>query len=432
MLLKGPFMKLRPISTAILFAGTTLLLSACQSTSIQPNNTAKTTSNFVQQSTHPFAADAKQRLPGLESISVVSYNMPYLNGKTQIATAYMMIPKTPKPKDGYRVVVWTHGTVGVANKCAPSQRPVNENFAVAAKSLLDAGYVIVAPDYEGLGTPGIHPYLHLQSEAHSVMYLMQAIKAQYGDQLSGDWMVAGQSQGGQAALGTTEYAQNDPTFKGAVAGAPGSSFETIMTQVAPIALAQIEQAEIKANVPLEQRNSIYSYATLLAYGAMTGVGIKAYEPNFDYLQLFNSRAQPIAKMAEGTDGNDGECLNEVREAFKTDLIKFMQQAPGKNKVMDYPGLNLQAYQSNPSVQHFSQLSQPASKPINKPILVIQGEADTNVPAVVTRALVENLQKISPNNADIHAIYVPKASHPQAIVWENASLMKFIEQHMPAK
>ena len=421
-------MKLGQISYAVLFTSTTLLLSACQSTNTKPHNT----SNFVQQSDHPFAADAKQRISGLASISVLSYNMPYLNGKTQVATAYMMMPKTPKPKDGYRVVVWTHGTVGVGNKCAPSQRPVNENFAVAAKSLLDAGYVVVAPDYEGLGTAGIHPYLHLQSEARSVMYLMQAVKAQFGDQLSGDWMVAGQSQGGQAALGTAEYAQNDSTFKGAVAGAPGSSFETIMTQVAPVALAQIEQAEIKANVPLEQRNSIYSYATLLAYGAMTGVGIKSYEPNFDYLQLFNPRAKPIAKMAEGTDGNDGECLSDVRDAFKADIIKYMQETPEQHKVMDYPGIDFKAFQSSPSMQKFSHLSQPASKPINKPILVIQGEADTNVPAVVTRALLENLQKISPDNTDIHAIYVPKASHPQAIVWENASLMKFIEQHMPAK
>lgn len=424
-------MKLSQISYAVLFTSSTLLLSACQSTNTQPHNTPSK-SNFVQQSVHPFAADAKQRIPGLESIQVLSYTMPYLNGQTQVATAYMMMPKTPKPKDGYRVVVWTHGTVGVGNACAPSTRPVNENFSVAAKSLLDAGYVVIAPDYEGLGTPGIHPYLHLQSEARSVMYLMQAVKAQYADQLNGDWMVTGQSQGGQAALGTAEYAQNDPSFKGAVAGAPGSSFETIMTEVAPVALAKIEQAEIKANMPLEQRNSIYSYATLLSYAAMTGVGVKAYEPNFDYLQLFYARTKPIAKMAEGTDGNDGECLGEVREVFKADIIKFMQEAPGKNKVMDYPGLDIQAFRNSPTMQNFSQLSQPATKPIAKPILVIQGEADTNVPAVVTRALVENLKKISPNNSDIQAIYVPKASHPQAIVWENASLMKFIEQHMPAK
>ena len=31
--------------------------------------------------------------------------------------------------------------------------------------LLAAGYVVVAPDYEGLGTPGIHPFLNVKSEA---------------------------------------------------------------------------------------------------------------------------------------------------------------------------------------------------------------------------------------------------------------------------
>ena len=34
--------------------------------------------------------------------------------------------------------------------------------------LLAAGYVVVAPDYEGLGTPGIHPFLNVKSEAFSI------------------------------------------------------------------------------------------------------------------------------------------------------------------------------------------------------------------------------------------------------------------------
>ena len=46
-----------------------------------------------------------------------------------------------------------------------------------------AGYVIIAPDYEGLGTPGVHPYLNLSSEAKSALAAVKAAKEHYGTQL---------------------------------------------------------------------------------------------------------------------------------------------------------------------------------------------------------------------------------------------------------
>ena len=66
---------------------------------------------------------------------------------------------------------------------------------------------------------------------------------------------------------------------------------------APAALANIEQAEVANNVPLVNRVSVDSYATLLAYAALTGVGIKAYEPRFDYRDIFQDRAKSLAEFA---------------------------------------------------------------------------------------------------------------------------------------
>lgn len=76
----------------------------------------------------------------------------------------------------------------------------------------------MAPDYEGLGTPGVHPYLNLSSEAKSALAAVKAVKEHYGAQLKGDWMSIGQSQGGHASLGTAEFANTDASYKGAVAG----------------------------------------------------------------------------------------------------------------------------------------------------------------------------------------------------------------------
>lgn len=125
-----------------------------------------------------------------------------------------MFPKVTQPKDGYRVVVWEHGTVGVGDSCAPSNNTINPRFKILADTLLAAGYVVIAPDYEGLGTRGMHPYLNLSSEAKSALAAVKAAKDHYGNQLNGAWMSIGQSQGGHASLGTAEFANNDANYKG--------------------------------------------------------------------------------------------------------------------------------------------------------------------------------------------------------------------------
>ncbi|MDM1035125.1 prolyl oligopeptidase family serine peptidase [Myroides odoratimimus] len=371
------------------------------------------------------------KLDEASSIKIMTYNMPYLNGKNQHATALIMYPKTPKPKDGYRIVVWAHGTVGVADACAPSSNPLGENFKVTAKALLAQGYVIVAPDYEGLGTPGIHPYLHLKSEALSATYAIKAVKEKYTSEFNGDWMSAGQSQGGQASLGIAELANNDTTYKGAVAGAPASSLGKIILEVAPVALAKIEAMENASPtpIPLEKRSSVTSYATLLAYAALAGVGIKAETPSYDYTAIFEDRAKNFAKLAEGSNGDNGDCLDGVRQAFMADIIKYMNEDPS-NKVMTYPGLNNEKFKNDPIIQKFLQDSQPGTQKIDKPILVIQGQADTNVPAIVTQGMVKGLQDLGSPSVEI--ILVEGAGHTQAIVWKNDELVKFINKYMPAQ
>ena len=364
-----------------------------------------------------------------KSIEIMTYKMPNVWGKDADATALVLFPKSEKPKDGWRVVVWTHGTVGVSDSCAPSLSLLNQGFKVAAKSLLDAGYVVIAPDYEGLGVAGIHPYLNLESEAKAVIYGVKTLQNQYAGDFNGAWMVAGQSQGGQAALGTAEYANEDPMFKGAVAGAPASSLDKIIQEVAPVALSRLEDQEKRANTNLEDRNSIHSYATLLSYGAFIGMGIRAEHPDFDYLDLFQEPAQIIAQNVAGTTGENGLCLGPLRELFKDDLIRYLTENPN-TKLMSYPGLDLDSFESNDVLQKFFVDNQPGTKRLDKPVLVIQGEMDTNVPAIVTEAMVQNIQSLG--SPDVRLILVPEAGHRDAIVWKNSDLVEFIQKHMPAK
>ncbi|WP_202741540.1 alpha/beta hydrolase [Acinetobacter calcoaceticus] len=422
-------MKRSKIALAITLSVSTLFLAACNDDDndfigVNPDKT------YISEKAY-----SKDSLEGASSIKVMTYNMVNVQGKTAEATALVMFPKATQPKDGYRVVVWEHGTVGVGDSCAPSNNTINPRFKILADTLLAAGYVIVAPDYEGLGTKGIHPYLNLDSEAKSALAAVKAAKDHYGTQLNGDWMSIGQSQGGQASIGTAEYANTDITYKGAVAGAPASSLGIIILDVAPNALALIEQQEIAGNVALDKRVSVDSYATLLAYAALTGVGIKAYEPRFEYRDIFQTRTKPLAEFAEGSTGENGLCLDSADPSlslinkFKEDIIRFMIDNPDK-KVMDYPGLDANNFKSNETVQKFLLASQPGTKRLDKPVYIAQGKLDTNVPYPITQMMVAGL--VSLGSPNIKLDLVENATHTQAIVCKNADIYQFIQTNMPAK
>ncbi len=69
-------------------------------------------------------------------------------------------PRGKPPKHGWPVVSWAHGTTGIADACAPSRDPKGPYTFYAAKQFgawLKAGYAVANTDYEGLGTPGVHP-----------------------------------------------------------------------------------------------------------------------------------------------------------------------------------------------------------------------------------------------------------------------------------
>ncbi|MFI7834062.1 alpha/beta hydrolase family protein, partial [Acinetobacter baumannii] len=344
-------MKRSKIALAITLSISALFLTACNDddddyTGVDTNKAYVSESNY-----------AIDKVDNASSIKVMTYNMTNVQGKTATATAMVLFPKATQPKDGYRVVVWEHGTVGVGDGCAPSKNAINPRFKILAETLLAAGYVIVAPDYEGLGTPGVHPYLNLSSEAKSALAAVKAVKEHYGAQLKGDWMSIGQSQGGHASLGTAEFANTDASYKGAVAGAPASSLGTIiqiyidpeMNQDSNFAVSKLDQAirarrqidaaiaagQMSPNDPLALAvptidKTAEGYAELLAYAAFASAGIKAQQPDYDLKAIFTSGAADIAELAYGRTGDDGACLsypapdtaNGLQEKFKAGILAF--------------------------------------------------------------------------------------------------------------
>ncbi|MDC4538742.1 alpha/beta hydrolase [Acinetobacter baumannii] len=462
-------MKRSKIALAITLSISALFLTACNDddddyTGVDTNKAYVSESNY-----------AIDKVDNASSIKVMTYNMTNVQGKTATATAMVLFPKATQPKDGYRVVVWEHGTVGVGDGCAPSKNAINPRFKILAETLLAAGYVIVAPDYEGLGTPGVHPYLNLSSEAKSALAAVKAVKEHYGAQLKGDWMSIGQSQGGHASLGTAEFANTDASYKGAVAGAPASSLGTIiqiyidpeMNQDSNFAVSKLDQAirarrqidaaiaagQMSPNDPLALAvptidKTAEGYAELLAYAAFASAGIKAQQPDYDLKAIFTSGAADIAELAYGRTGDDGACLsypapdteNGLQEKFKAGILAFL--ADPTHQITQY-GIDLNKFKTDQVVQNFLKATQPATnataeKVIKTPVFIIQGEKDQAVLPVVTQGLFANMKanalKFFPQagyDKGYQLTIVPNATHTQAIVCQNANAVDFIQAKMSA-
>lgn len=112
----------------------------------------------------------------------------------------VIAPAAPAAGGPRRVIAWSHGLIGIAQRCAPSIG--NGNFTVipALQDAIARGYVVVAPDYPGLGSDGVHPVLVGESEGRSVL---DAVRAARGIPEAGSgarFALWGESQGGHAAL----------------------------------------------------------------------------------------------------------------------------------------------------------------------------------------------------------------------------------------
>lgn len=156
----------------------------------------------------------------------ILYSSDDFRGVPAVVSGTVHVPKGDAPEGGWPVIAWSHGTVGVADVCAPSATGPSPRDASYLNYWLGRGHAIVATDYEGLGTPGPHPYLHCKSEALGNIDAVNAAR-NLGWSLSKKWLVAGQSQGGHGALCTGAYATGRAPgleFVGTLATAPGLSF----------------------------------------------------------------------------------------------------------------------------------------------------------------------------------------------------------------
>jgi alpha-beta hydrolase superfamily lysophospholipase len=282
----------------------------------------------------------------------VMYHSRSIQDRDIPVTGLIAIPTTPPPAGGYPVISWAHGTTGIADKCAPSLSP--DDYASLANNLLDAGYAVVATDYEGLGTAGRHPYIVGESEARGTLDMVRAARNLPDVHASDRYLVWGHSQGGHAAMFALHIADSwapELRLVGVVAGAPPSQLSLIY--------AALQTSPFKYYLLMAAAgfNAAYGDEGAPLGAVLTPAGIDA-----------------LRAVDEGCAGDIGKATADLTASAMTKADP--KSVPLWAKLLD---------DNDPGK---------FAAPATEPLLIIQGGNDEQIPVAATSLMFDQLCKIS--------------------------------------
>jgi hypothetical protein len=237
-------------------------------------------------------------IPGAQAWKVL-YHSRSLSGADIAVSGVVVAPTGAAPSGGRPVISWAHGTHGIADQCAPSRTADMVSLLPSIGKVVSQGYVVAATDYEGLGTPGTHPYLVGPSEARGVLDIVKAAQQIRETAANDKTLVWGQSQGGQAALFAGEIQPSyapELDLRGVVSGAP-------VTDVSVMFPAAATMPET------------------LGFVVMGLIGAQAAYPQAKASDVLTPAALDKAKLV------DEKCYGAVLSAFKQPVDQVIAHNP---------------------------------------------------------------------------------------------------------
>lgn len=312
----------------------------------------------------------------------ILYRSTGLNGAPIAASGIVIAPAAAPPSGGRPIVVWAHPTTGVVPKCAPSLSATFFQKVQGLVPMLERGYVVVAPDYPGLGTAGPHPYLVGDSEGRAILDAVRAVQ-RLPVGAGNRFAVWGHSQGGHAALYTGLLAHQyapDLDLVGVAAAAPATELRTLLRDDYRTAVGKILTTM-----------ALWSWSRV--FNAPIGNVVAA-----DVMPIVNALAE--------------HCIESRVEG----LVAAMIEVPLQRKFVTVPDIT--------TVEPWRGIllrNTPGALPRSLPLLMIQGTADTIVEPSVTEAYVK--RQCSDGGA-VRFILVPGIPHdpiardmaPDAVQW----------------
>ncbi|KAK3059712.1 hypothetical protein LTS18_010217 [Coniosporium uncinatum] len=186
-------------------------------------------------------------------MSRILYQTETLNGTRVPASAYILWPwmsrtfpsnntssssSSSSSSGNWSIIAWAHGSSGVFGNCAPSHLRTLQYHFNAPYILALQDYVVVAPDYAGLGVtatadgaPVRHEYIANPAAAHDVFHAVAAARTAFAEELArSQFVVMGHLQGGGAAWASGERQAQWPVkgYLGAVAASPMTNWTELI------------------------------------------------------------------------------------------------------------------------------------------------------------------------------------------------------------
>jgi pimeloyl-ACP methyl ester carboxylesterase len=337
-------------------------------------------------------APAQARLLGAQRAWQVLYHSTNLSGHDIVVSGLVLVPKGQPPAGGWPLAAWAHGTSGLADQCAPSiaEDLGNDSSAVReVTALLAEDLAVVASDYPGLGTPGVHTYLIGQADARAVIDSVTAAHSLLREKVAGSWITVGHSEGGQTVLFVAQTAaQRAPRWKflGTVALAPAS----LLNLLVPFAEAGKD--------PVEQAYLIYALE-----------GLSTVDANVKVDGLLTPQARAI--LPDTTTG----CIDDITNDLARHPLDHVLAANAATK--DRLAADLGRFDN------------PDQAGAAGPILITQGDVDSDVPEAATNALVTKLCALG-DRVDYRTY--PGLDHNNLVAGSQAVITAWITQRLAQK
>ena len=328
-------------------------------------------------------------LPPQSAISRFIYQTETLNGSLVPASAYVLWPYAPRQlADGsYPIVSWAHATSGIFSECGPSNiRNLWYHF-MAPYALVQAGYVVVAPDYQGLGVGHdaqgraiLHPYLAHPSHANDVFYAVEAAQKAFPT-LSTQFVVVGHSQGGGVAWAAAERQARRPVkgYLGAVAGSPLVNFVAVLNF-------------------LKAANESQNYV-----GGLVVRGLQSVFSGYNISNVFTDEGTRRFRLVEEVQGCNPVC----------------------SQLLADPAVYRPEWYHEARVEKYVNITAAGSHEFAGPLLVVQGTADPLVPANVTDVIVNSTCELYPGR-DLEYQRYERATHVPAMYAAQRNWLAWIE------
>lgn len=171
-------------------------------------------------------------------------------GQPTVVSGSVFTPKGDAPQGGWPVVAFGHGTTGIDEPCAPSLSPTLLGMITMVVGLVNKGYAVAFADYQGLGAPGVHPYLDNKTAGLNIIDSVRALRHTFPD-ISNRWAALGGSQGGGAVWATAEQAGSyapELNLVGVVAMAPGADVSGIVDKAQAGTMTYYQRVALQALV----------------------------------------------------------------------------------------------------------------------------------------------------------------------------------------